>query len=272
MVFGNGYWQRPGLAGLIAASALAFSVGALARDEAEPCDAGIYDAIGRDLRIKDFAGWAQDKDSWFIVAQACKTWPYKPDLMLVALAYDMGVEYEKELVVAVIDKEKKRVVSSYQRTIQEDAVTEVGTDSLGLDTARYQFAQGVRAFGVRFDSSARGASCPDNKWNGQLTLMLPKGKSLHPVMSLYKHWQRGGFCSESDDFDFAQLTIGVENTHSHGFYDLRVTANITTFAEGGKNEHTKPREHVIFRYDGNRYEPSGIVPWWLSIWGNPPGE
>jgi hypothetical protein len=78
------------------------------------CGSEIYAAIERDLRLADFAGQALDEGKGFIVAQPCKTWPYKPELTLVALAYDAGVEHGKELVVAVFDKEKKRVVNSYQ--------------------------------------------------------------------------------------------------------------------------------------------------------------
>jgi hypothetical protein len=242
----------------------------------ETCADDVYTAIGRDLRLEDFAERMQDQDHRFIVSKACKPWPYKPELTLAALGYDAGVEYEKELVVAVIDK-RKRVVSSIQWEVQEDAITEFGKYSLGFDTARYQLAEGVRAFGLRFSSSARGASCGEADWGDQLILLVSDGKSLRPVLSLYRIWQRSiaGCLSVQVPhaiWEDALLTIRIENSQTNGFHDLRVTANIDPQSDDAPIDHIKPRvEHVIFRYDGKRYKPSGEVPWWLGFWGELPG-
>jgi hypothetical protein len=276
----------PRFAELIAALALIFATAALAQPDTEQCGSEIYAAIGRDLRIEDFAERTQDEG--FIVSQACKTWPYKPDLMLAALAYDMGVtknidacrpgdcdEFsERELVVAVIDKKKKRVASRIQWKILEGAGMQIGENSLGFDTARYQLAQDTRAFGLRFHNSSRGPSCRSGEISDHLTLLVPDGQSLRPVLGLYRYSGDliQGDCATSYDaiWNGAELTIGVEKTYTNGFYDLRVTANITTFEED--EERTKPRKHVIFRYNGKRYEPSEVVPWWLQAWGDTPGN
>jgi hypothetical protein len=248
---------------LVCASAWAAS------DETE-CVDDVYAAIGRDLRIEDFAERAQDRG--FIVSQACKPWPYKPELTLVALGYDADVEDKKELVVAVIDK-RKRVISSIQWKVEEDAITELDGYSLGLDTARYQLAEDVSAFGLIFRSSAIGASCPDARWGDQLTLLVPNGKSLRPVLSLYRYVQHsieGCLSVFSSDaiWEDAALAIRIENSRTNGFHDLRVTANITHHSNKVPIDHMKPRvEHVIFRYDGKHYTPSGKVPWWLGFGG-----
>jgi hypothetical protein len=250
---------------LIAVSALIFAANALAASDERECTNGIYAAIEHDLHLKDFGGRAQDEG--FIVSQACKVWPYKPKLTLAALAYDDGIEYEKELVVAVIDEKKKRVVSSAQWKVQEGGTTEIGKYSLGFDTARYQLAEGVRAFGLRFRSSARGANCPDAYHEDQLILLVPKKKSLRLALSLYRHQVKSiQGCLHipvSDVAWDARLAIGVENTRTNGFHDLRIMANLSD-----EKDHV---EHMIFRYNGRRYEPVGKVPWWLLFWNSPPG-
>jgi hypothetical protein len=276
--------QMSHIARLLAIFTLVFATGAWATDDAtlekKKCDSEIYAAIERDLRLADFTGRAQDENERFIVSQACKTWPYKPEFTLVALAYDAGVEYEKELVVAVFDKKKKRVVSSYQRRIEEDALTTLLDDSLGFDTARYQLAENMRAFGLRFHNHANGPRCRENFWNDQLTLFVPEGKSLRPVLSLYRHRSRILGC-DSACIDYTQvrdesecittledsnLSISIdENIGVNGFHDLRVTANISTesfafFSDAPRAAAKEHVEQVIFRYNGKRYEP--VAPWW----------
>jgi hypothetical protein len=262
----------PGIASAIAVLMLLFCAGAWAASAETECADAVYAAIGYDLHLEDFAERAQ-QDKNFIVSKACKPWPYKPELTLAALAYDAGVENKKELVVAIIDK-KKRVVGSIQWKIGEDALAELGEHSLGFDTARYQLAEGVRAFGLRFRSSTIGASCGEANWGDQLTLLVPNGKSLRPVLSLYKNLARSIKGCLSDPhaiWEEATLAIRIENAHTNGFHDLRVTANITLNSNGAPIDHMKPRvEHVIFRYDGKRYKPSGKTPWWLGFGGESP--
>jgi hypothetical protein len=247
---------------------LAFAANVWAAEDERQCGSEIYAAIERDLRIAGFAERARDEGKGFVVSEACKTWPYKPELTLVALAYDAGVEYEKELVVAVFDKKRKHVVHSYQQRIQEDWLTEVGEYSLGFDTARYQLADNVRAFGLSFNSSARGPSCAEAGWGDQLILLVPEGKSLRQVLSLYKLQGRSnkGGCGPDSDWKQAYISISIEKTQANGFYDLRVTATTEAATTEG---HV---EHATFRYNGKRYEYEPIIPWWLNFQNAPLGQ
>ncbi len=248
--------------------ALLFAGGASAEAKDETCADEIYAIVGRDMKIEPFAPRRRDGN---IVSESCKPWPFDADMTLSAFAYDAGGEYEKNLIVAMIDKKTNHVVSSYQKVIGEDAVTEVGEYSLKLDTARYQLAKGVRAFGLRFNSSARGASCGEANWNDELTLLVPEGKDLRPVLSLYMYQQksiRGCLSTQVPDaiWQDAILTIGLEKTSTHGFYDLLATATITTHSNGAPIDDRKDRvEHHVFRYNGKYYEKGENVPWWLAI-------
>jgi hypothetical protein len=274
---GNG--RMPWLAGLIAASALVFANGVLARDES--CTG----EIERDLHIEDY-------DSDFIVSLDTKPWPYKPDLMLTVIAYGDGKGDDpcdgpdpgicpgdvKKLIVAVIDQKSGCVVNSYQSQISEGAITEVGRDSLELDTARYQLAKDIRAFGVRFHNQGRPPSAVDILMNDELTLLIPEGKSLRPVLRrLPMHLNQKNVCPLDEGgwtwfWNSADLSIGIENTSTNGFHDLRVMASISndtceSFAAGSDEPIDPIKEHVILRYDGERYRGSNrVVPWWLERW------
>lgn len=247
---------------------LLFAGAASAETQAQSCADDIYAIVRRDMNIKDFSPKRQDGN---IISESCKSWPYNHNIVLSAFAYNAGVEFEKTLIVAMIDKKTKRVVSSYRSVISEDAITEVGEDSLKLDTARYQLATGVRAFGVEFNSSAIGASCGEANWNNELTLLVPKGKELRPVLSLYLYQQKsiqGCLSVQSPDaiWQDASLTIGIEKTNINGFYDLLATATITTHSNGAPIGNIKDRvERHLFRYNGKFYEKGKIVPWWLGI-------
>jgi hypothetical protein len=264
----------------IALFALVFATGALAAADERKCNSEIYAAIERDLRLADFAEQARDEGKGFIVAQACKTWPYKPEWTLVALAYPTDGDHDADvqerislgegiqwaIITAIFDKKTRRIVHSDQRQIQEDAEIAIDDRSLGFDTARYQLADNVRAFGLRFTSAARGASCAEFFKSGRLTLLIPEGQSFRPVLGLYRQTAEAivGCLNMpaplgDNAHHYANLAIGVEKTPTNGFYDLRVTATIEEDGDRVK------REHVIFRYNGKHYAPVGKVPWWLAF-------
>ena len=248
--------------------ALLFVGNASAETKDEKCTDDIYAIVGRDMKIKVFAPRTQDGN---IVSESCKSWPYNGDMTLSAFAYDDGVQYEKILIVVMIDKKAKHVVSSYRSVIGEDAITEVGGSSLQLDTARYQLAKGVRAFGLRFNSSAIGASCGEANWGNELTLLVPEGKKLRPVLNLHMYQQKsiqGCLSTQVPDavWQDAEITISIEKTSTNSFYDLLATATITTNSNGAPIGNTKARvEHHVFRYNGKYYEKGKAVPWWLGI-------
>jgi hypothetical protein len=272
----------------IAIFALVFATGAWAEDDTTPekkkCDDEIYTAIEHDLRLADFAEQARQKDEddgFTIVSEACKTWPYKPELTLVAVIYrddarypePDGVVYEKDLLVAIFDTKKKQIVHSRQWRIQDEyPVVETTENSLDFDTARYQLAEGARAFGLRIKNFAHGPSCPSASLGDQLVLLLPEGRSLHPALSLYLHQAEADKegCGNNATWNSADLAIGVEPARTNGLHDLRVTANLLRWSP--EEPDKKRTAHVIFRYNGKRYEPVGKIPWWLENRNLPPGE
>ncbi|MDR3157447.1 MAG: hypothetical protein LBU11_00220 [Zoogloeaceae bacterium] len=170
----------PRIASGIAALMLLVCTGAWAAlDEAE-CADEVYAAIGRDLRIEDFADQARGKSS-FIVSKACKPWPYKPELTLT----ERASKTKKNL--SSPSSTRKTVSSTASNGKSGKTLRDWMKYSLGFDTARYQLAGDVRAFGLRFRSSAISTSCGGANWSDRLTLLVPNGKSLRPVLSLHRN-------------------------------------------------------------------------------------
>lgn len=230
---------------------------------AEPCD-GVSQVLAQSAAIP----------ATKVVASACKPWPHDRNLLLSASAFDTGAEDDKLLVVAVVDATARRVVSRYQVMVGEDAAVHIGPRSLSIDTARYQLAPGVRAFGVRFASDARGASCPDGIWTDELTLFVAEGKTLRPVMRgmpmSRSEARKGMFCGAAQElvYDEARLTLGVAASASRGYADLVVSARVTRFA--GDQQGAAKTERQTLRYDGKEYRAGKNAPWWLSFF--PLGE
>lgn len=197
-------------------------------------------------------------------AATCRSAPDDPGRTLAALAYPANDEGVKKLVVAVVDGSTTRVVRHYQVDVTEDAALMVGADSLSLDNARYQLAPGVRAFGLRFKSDAHGPSCADGIWRDELTLFVPDGDALRPVLqglAMSRSWARQGCFGNGGGtlvYDEATLSIALAPTRTKGYADLEVSARIRRNGEGAAKI-----ERVMLHYDGTEYRIGGKAPWWF---------
>lgn len=246
------------------AGALVLSGGAAAAEAA--CDGKVVAALGQQLGIPSLQGAGAKRH---IVAQACKDWPARTGVHLVALAYDTGASEQKSTLVAMLDRKTLRVLGSEESEVTEDAAIAFGPDSLKLDTAAYRLNPGVVAFGVRFTSAAHGPSCADYAWEDELTLFAPNGKDLRTVLHLPMHRMRAlkgclGSYSPDGIWEDAVVTIGIENSASHGYADLSLRAAITT-GKADKDSAKPPRaERRIIRYDGTRYQFGKRPPWWME--------
>lgn len=241
----------------------------------EGCNSRIIESVGKQFAIKNFTPYVEDG---VIAAAACKTWPYKDNIVIAAFAYEQpaekeDTESEKGLLVVMLDKQSRSIVSSYRGTIAEDALIAVGSDSLQLDTARYQLSKDVRAFGLRFHSDARGPSCAENESGNELTLFVPNGDKLRPVFRQYMNFQRGlsgciGVVTGQDAWEYASLSISIEKTASNGYADLKVSALIepdTNIKPPPPTMDMKKRmETRQLHFDGHAYQLVGEAPWWWS--------
>lgn len=207
-----------------------------------------------------------------LVAEACKVWPYDESLALAAVAYPLPASDEDgrvlRLVVAVLGAQEADILAVHETDLTEDAAFALLKDGLMLDTARYDLAKDVRAFGVKVRSSAPGPSCPDGRVNDELTLYVREGEALRPVFNTYTDfWARveGEPCSWVQGqrlvTEEAAFTIGVEPRAHNGFADLRVTANVTRIesaATADAEKTVRRRDSRVVRYDGTRYDTSAL--------------
>jgi hypothetical protein len=225
----------------------------------EICTEETYGAVARHFKIENFV--PRNKGG-VIVSESCKSWPYKRDYLLAAFAFDNGIEYEKSLIVAVLHKNTMRVVSSRQSVISEDAITEAGETSLQFDTARYQLSKDVRAFGLRFNSTARGPSCADAASWDELTLFVQDKNNLRPVLTMNMQFQNAlsgciGSATGNDAWEYGTKTISVENTASNGFADLRIAETVIVDTNMEKlpsniNVNKRVNSYVV-KYNGKEY-------------------
>lgn len=251
---------------------LALAIAPLAHaDDTQPCDEGTIAAVARWAGIKGkLVSW--DEQGGLVAAAACKDMPNAPGTTIAAIAFDTnhegpgGDSGSKAQVIALVEAGK--VVAADRSVIEEDALTAVG--SYRIDTAPYRLSPDVRAFGVVFTSSARGASCPDASAENELTLWIREGDRLRAVMGTnLEGWTsvEGTACGAGMGdarSESAHMTIAVEKTSSHGFADLSITAHITQ-TQRKNNEYAdtgKRTARTVLKYDGKSYGSDMFRNFW----------
>lgn len=251
---------------------LAFAPVARAVDE-QSCDAAAFEVAGRFVGFSDFSA----DNGARVASAACKAAPDQPGLLLAAFAYGRQPAGKpvpdgeaKELAVLLIDRARRQVIASHKELVDEDAATRFEQGSLSLDTARYLLAPGVRAFGLRFHSAGNGPSCADNGFGPLLTLFVPDGHTLRPVLQLNVSTQRAlsgciGAVVPGSVVESAELSVGLAAGRSHDYADLIVRAKISTWAADETRKLPNPRiETRTLRFDGASYAVPHEDAWWLA--------
>lgn len=228
----------------------------------EKCPDAVYDAVN--LLLKKDSSSPQTSDTEIeenVVSSACKLWPYKKDTLLVAFAYDEGVEDEKTIIVATLNKEM-RVTAHYKEKFGEGVGHQYGPSSFTLDTARYELAPGRRAFGLRFSSFGPGPNAANSHYSDYLTLFVPEGKTLRPVFTDHMEYQNAlsgliGYPTGREFVESGIKTLSIAKSSTNGYADLIVTDTITY---DGNEEDRPPNiksdkriETRVYKYDGARY-------------------
>ncbi|ABB12033.1 hypothetical protein [Burkholderia lata] len=243
--------------------------------DSQVCGDDTVTAVARWAGIASARLATRDADR-LVVASACKVMPNAPETTIAAVAFDSlpksknPDDSEKLQVVALVEGGK--VVAAEKSVVQEDATTEIGENSYRIDTARYQLSPDLRAFGVVFTSSARGASCPDADADGELTLWVREGNHIRSVFGTnLRGWVsvEGESCGPGvgdASSEEARMTVAVDKTSSHGFADLSITAHITkTQRKDGEYSDTGKRTaRTVVHYDGKTYGIDMFRNFWYS--------
>lgn len=258
-----GQWMGAAVMGLLVSAAGS----AQAEKPAQECSAETLEQAGDYLREENFV---LRVDNGVVVAAACKRWPGKNGLVLGVFAYEGKREDVKDLAILVIDEKKGKVLSAHRSMIEEDASMRVEEGSLRLDTAAYDLAPGVRAFGVDVESGYI-AHCAQGGAGANRTLYVMDGARLRPVMKdmATTAWRyddnKSSTCSqEPGDVVNYTLTLSVDKAVTKGYADLLVTA--VGRYEDGKRTKRAPFSYRM-RYDGKQY-PAEVMMGEFWTWRN----
>jgi hypothetical protein len=238
-------------------------------DDQRPCNTVLIGSVLAEKLGVDFRMRVNDGE---VIDLVCKTHPLHPEQTIVALFHDLkdkpvgDADLEKKgFVLAVIDIKQRKLISLYRDTIGEDATTRISDFSLHIDTARYNLAPGVRAFGVRMNIGY-GPRCAEGGESNYLSLFVEEGKQLKPVlkdlpMSMWSITEGSNGCGYSDTaytMDSAALTLTVSPSVTNGRHDLEVVAHHqieqwNAGADAPAKQHTKKQVLGKLHANGNRF-------------------
>jgi hypothetical protein len=221
------------------------------------CNDFVVQRVGEHFKLSHFSyprdGMYPSVDNGgLVVAGVCKPWPQNSRRIIAAFAYDAGVEYERELLLAIVDSRSGRVIASHKGVIPEDAAAEVTSSSMRLDTARYTLSKTSRAFGLRLNTF-RDRCGYEGGFDDELTLYVVNNGTIKPVLKeTLLQWRYGNAnrCNEEKNpRTEANVSISVEVTSSNGLADLRLAARRTD---------RKRTVTAIVKYNGKHYD---LQPW-----------
>lgn len=259
---------RAGCALLLGLFGLRGSASALGRDD-QPCDLPLVaQALAQPLAVK----FPDGENPGEVIAIVCKGHPQRRDVTIVALFHvlvDQRGEQRDDVsgfVAALVDAKRRVALSLYRATVEGDASIRVGGGSLWLDTARYDLAPGVRAFGVRMDIGY-SPRCAEGGTSQYLSLFVPDGNRLRPVVQSQptQGWQvlewdtdaNSGACTQAR-VDTTTLSFALRRSATNGWRDLDLIATTEPGAAEEQGTHsrrlkTSTARLATLRYDGLRY-------------------
>ena len=253
--------RLPAFAALILTLAQAPSAHAAPANQ--ECGPAVLAQLGRALKVAHFVPGPGDdgKDpAGVVMASSCKRMPDDPRLTLAAVAWDAHEADSKALAIAIVDESTGSVAALLKDDIYEDAATQVNNGSLRLDTAPYELAPGVRAFGVDIFSSDR--SCGDGGSGPSRTLYVRDGKTLRPVLAgltmsefTYLRGNQPRCVADRKEAETAiieddDVAIALGAPGKNGWRDLMLTET----ARRSDHKPTRKPLHVRVPYDGDAYD------------------
>ncbi|WP_431222792.1 hypothetical protein ACQ86O_21565 [Serratia sp. L9] len=193
----------------------------------------------------------------------CKIWPYAPDKTIAVLMLAPKVKEDPDftdydVAVYVVDTQSGKILSSryHPKAIMDDAIY---TSSVAIDTARYQLAPQVRAFGVRFNH--RGSSSVNPIGLERLNLYTLNDRQLTLVLNNLPMDEYGGEWDGQCAGDFAEtkrtLALGAGSQQGYRDLELQERVNHRTSVKKGEDcvesHKTLAKPPSVLRFDGKAY-------------------
>jgi hypothetical protein len=225
------------------------------------CDARTLATVGRFVAIDNFREPALGHDADAnarVAAAACRAAPAYGG-RLAAVAYRAGRQDDLLLVIALVDS-AGRVGPSFKGNLDSDPNVKIVSGSLWLDTAAYDLAPGVRAFGLDITTGLpRG--CAAGGSGARRSLFVGQGRFVRPVLqdlplSEWNLIQRGrSACTDSSAPELTitenfSATLGLAPTSTRGYRDLVVKG---TAARDDGHVDERPVLRTVLKWDGRVY-------------------
>ena len=205
-----------------------------------------------------------------IVDITCKPHPKDSNHTIIALFSENhdedstasdNQEREFSLIVAVADLNKKSILNIFKTNYQEDATTRISEYSLKIDTARYNLAPNVRAFGVRanISYSPRYADGGDSDY---LSLFIEDGGKLKRVLtdyptSLWEIANHDSSCIDSDEGCLTVVTsryVSIAPSITNGLHDLTITSISQLDCDQNCTKSDSTTAKSILKFRNNQYQ------------------
>jgi hypothetical protein len=236
-----------------AAEALEQAVAAKDRLASQVCSEAMFEIAAGFLKEANLS--PRSENNSIVDDSACKPWPGKEPYTLAVFTYDGPSDYEKRMLVALLDVGHGKVVASYRGLFTKDASVAY-SDALRFDTARYQLKPGLRAFAI--DVSTRSSRYAEGGFGPIRTLYVREGAKIRPVLDgvWMGEWHYAdGYIPGDDnagapvpDPETVSSTIAIAGTVSHGYADLLITRKSSDPKEATTTQ--------LLHYDGKRYPVS----------------
>jgi len=255
----------------IAAALMAGAMGCQAATEHEQsvgaqvdqlCDARTLATVGRALQVANFKEPAlgHDADANAVVAaSACRGAPALHG-KLVAAAYRSGHQDDLLLVITVLDAATGQPGAMFKGNLDSDPAVRIVSGSLWIDTAAYDLAPGVRAFGLDITSGLPRGCAPGGS-GARRSLFVSQGRFIRPIlqdlpMSEWNLIQRGkSACTDASAPDLTitenfNTSLGLATTSTRGYRDLVVTG---TASRDDGHVDERPVLRTELKWDGRVY-------------------
>lgn len=222
-----------------------------------------------------------------LIGADCRPFPGDPKRRLAAVVYgppeelraaqaESGQALPISLVLAVLPARGHKVLQQLRLHVEEDALVQVSGRNFVWDPAVYRLGPGRLVAGLRFQSSAREASCPDQRWGDQLALLHPEDRSLRVVFSAAMQGQvgvEGPLCGNTAQWLQLQRALAVDHHRTGDWADLLLIERAQLEQLGDAPAKPQPRRTLRYRYNGQLYqadpkgpgleqaEPGQFLPW-----------
>jgi hypothetical protein len=226
----------------------------------QSCSKSIIKAVGKHLGIKNFSFAKENsyasEESGIIAAGTCKLWPNDNSITIAAFAYEDKSDINgKSLFVAIIDNLNYKIIANYKAGQIDYVGFGVAQDGLRLDTARYNLAPGVRAFGIDI-TEQYNHNCGGGSGGPYRSLFIRNGSEIKPIAGfLTSYSEITGACGDPEKMEpviETTISISIGKKITNGYTNLLITEVSTTW------EGNKPKKKISqneLEYDGEKYVP-----------------